>query len=380
MGATVEEIIINLRVQQIGARKQLSKVQKQVQKTGKNMIGLARAEQKVAVTTNKLKRAMGETPFAGWAMSIMFAGMALQRMFTMIWRSSSKTFGEVMHSVEGTTTSFDKLEGSMKFLGFTMGAALEPIAEKMIPIINAISEWIGEHEALTRLIMKTMGIGGTFLMVWGMAKLGINGVRDSMIAVKKTILWLNKNILQKLFSESLETRVSKISKWLNVSIKDALKWIKANPVKAIMTAGAIAGIIAAVWWLFQIREEVGGWKNVFKLALAGIGKTAGALAAVFETLGVIIKNVFSGEEIGNFAKIFKEKLNKNVLQVEQQLGIEELMAQRKTRLTFGDIIKGDIMRDEVEGATQVTIQNLNLESTNLDDLLSQINAAAGGTE
>ena len=64
--------------------------------------------QKIEGQLQKLSK-KGQKAFAGWAMSIMFFGMALKRTFDAIWKSSTKTFQDVMHSVEGNITSFDIL-------------------------------------------------------------------------------------------------------------------------------------------------------------------------------------------------------------------------------------------------------------------------------
>ena len=86
----------------------------------------------------ELNSAMGKNQkqFAGWAMSLMFAGMALKRMFDTVWKSSTKTFNEISHSVEGTTTGFDMLQGSMKFLQYMVGDALQPVADALVPWID----------------------------------------------------------------------------------------------------------------------------------------------------------------------------------------------------------------------------------------------------
>lgn len=125
---------------------------------------------------NELTRTKKQFP--GWALSIMFFGMAMQRVFTSLWKTGSKTFNEVMHSVEGTSTGFDKLEGSMKYLGFTIGSALEPLAGLFIPFIDGIRELIDENEDLFRIITLVSGILGSTFMVGGMVYLGLNGIID----------------------------------------------------------------------------------------------------------------------------------------------------------------------------------------------------------
>jgi len=117
--------------------------------------------------------------FAGWAMSIMFFGMALRRTFDTIWKSSSKTFNEVMHSTEGTVTGFDRLTNSLSYLGFAAGAALEPVAEWLAPWIWKIAELIQDHESLFATIVTAMGIGGVVFTAIGSGTLAWNGFQEA---------------------------------------------------------------------------------------------------------------------------------------------------------------------------------------------------------
>lgn len=124
------------------------------------------------------KRLFNPKKFQGWALSIMFFGMALQRFFLNLYNSSSKTFNEVMHSVEGTVTGFDMLQGSIAYLQFNLGQALEPIAMMIAPIIDAVAEWILNNQELAGWITATgIGLGGLFA-IGGGGVLAVNGFID----------------------------------------------------------------------------------------------------------------------------------------------------------------------------------------------------------
>lgn len=124
---------------------------------------------------SKLSKLFDPNKFAGWAMSIMFFGMGLQRLFDTIWKNGTKAFQDVMHSVEGTVTQFDILNGSIKYLQFNIGQALEPIVMFLIPIIDAMSELINQYPELTKWI-TVLGIAlGTLFFVGGSGVLAING-------------------------------------------------------------------------------------------------------------------------------------------------------------------------------------------------------------
>jgi len=134
------------------------------------------------VSTNMSKQAkavkMNKKEFSGWALSLMFAGMALKGIFDTIWKSSTKTFNEVMHSVEGTVTGFDMMQGAMAYVGYAAGAAFEPIADFLTPIIWAVADWISENEKLFAGLTLTSGILGTMFMVGGMVALAVDGFKN----------------------------------------------------------------------------------------------------------------------------------------------------------------------------------------------------------
>jgi hypothetical protein len=128
--------------------------------------------------TNK-EVAASKMQFQGWALSIMFAGMAIKNAMMQIWSSSQKTFQEVMHSTEGTVTGFDMLDGSMKYLGFTVGQALEPIAMWLAPIIQDVAEWVSQNEELVQKLFVVGAALGFVLTAWGSITLAISGLTEA---------------------------------------------------------------------------------------------------------------------------------------------------------------------------------------------------------
>lgn len=131
-------------------------------------------------------------PFAGYAMSVMFLGMAMQNAFNRIWTTSQATFQDVMHSVDGMVTGFDQMNMATQYLGYELGRALEPIAAFLAPIITAIADWVSENQGLTTGILATLAVLGTFLAVAGSAKLAIDGIVGSWSALKNNMGGISK--------------------------------------------------------------------------------------------------------------------------------------------------------------------------------------------
>ncbi len=137
-----------------------------------------------ALKRTKQRISASKEQFQGWALSIMFAGQAIKNAMTMIWTSSSKTFQDVMHSVEGTTTGFDILQGSMAYLGFTIGQALEPLAMWLVPIVDLISEWVQKNEDVVRGAVGWGIAFGTLMSAGGGLVLAISGVSEFLDKLK----------------------------------------------------------------------------------------------------------------------------------------------------------------------------------------------------
>jgi len=132
--------------------------------------------------TKALKKV--KTEFQGWALGIMFAGMMIKNAMDSIWRSSSKVFQDVMHSVDGTVTGFDLLNTSMAYLGYAVGSALEPIAEFLAPIIWMIAEWVLENQNVVTTLFPIISIIGTVLFLVGAAVLAVASLSEAWMKIK----------------------------------------------------------------------------------------------------------------------------------------------------------------------------------------------------
>lgn len=230
-----EDILIHLRVQVEEARKALKQVKHDVKMGTRDMYQLGAAEQVVKDRTDKLNAAMGKSSraFQGWALSIMFAGMAVQRLFNGIARSGIKTFQDVMHSVEGSTTSFDMLNASAKYLGFTIGQALEPVIAFLIPIVDKIADWAAENPKIVAGIISLGAALGALMTVGGGLYLAIEGFKQ----------------LGEIMGAA---RIGSALAGLSVSTP----WIAA-----ILAAAAAAGLLA--WNLSQNEEATDVTKKKF---------------------------------------------------------------------------------------------------------------------
>jgi hypothetical protein len=240
--STINKTFQNINKQESFANKHVSSIDAFTNRVTKGAIP---ASQRLSEQLQK-----NETRFQGWAMSVMFFGMAIQRVFMSIWKQSSQVFNDVMHSTEGTVTAFDMLQGSLKYLWFTIGEALSPLAEELIPIVLRVQEWVEENESLTRSLVKNGIIIGTFLFLVGTLVLGFNGLWTAI-----------KNI-------------GTIIKFAFVT----------DPI-----VGMIAGIILAITWIGLLAAKMGGIGEFLKSMVRGVLRVvvviAEGLAWVFGKIG-----------------------------------------------------------------------------------------------
>jgi hypothetical protein len=177
---------------------------------------LAKAQEKVRISTERLNKALGRSPFPAWALSVMFFGMALQRTFNRIWQSATRTFKDVSSSVEGSVTQFDILDGSIKYLGFVAGQALEPIAGMLVPIVNRVADWIEQNEELFRGLTLSLGVVGSITIAVGFLTTSIRGLRDAVITAGLAFSVFSKKGKAGGFLTSLKGQLGRLPRLLGV--------------------------------------------------------------------------------------------------------------------------------------------------------------------
>jgi hypothetical protein len=231
---------------------------------------LDKAMKTIDKQVNGLSKRLGkmrEPPFQGWALSIMFAGMAIKNAMNQIWASSTKTFQEIMHSTEGTTTAFDMLQGSITYLGFTVGQALEPIAMWLAPIIQMFADWVSENEGLVRVLFVILSVFGTLSMFVGMSVLSVLG-------------------FIRAFS-------------LLLPIAKTVGLVMAGVFSGPLLIGIALAVAAVIGFIAMWRTNFAGIKEFTSALFGGIWNTIksifGNIFNIFKGLFTIIKGIFTGD-------------------------------------------------------------------------------------
>ena len=202
--------------------------------------------------------------FAGWALSIMFLGMAMQRVFDQIWKAGTKAFQDVMHSVQGTVTTFDILNGQFDYLKYTVGSALSDALAPMLPtiidIVERFSQWVNENPKLIGGLVILIGAIGTLMAYFGILKLGFDGIISAI----------------GIFSGTWSTLVATLTGSGGLA---GLLGVSSVLVALGIVAAVIAGII--ILW----ETNLGGFREF-------IGNTFGILKSIFGDIFTFIKNTF----------------------------------------------------------------------------------------
>jgi phage-related protein len=214
-----------------------------------------KTQQELKKNMKSIVGTMANIPFQAWALSALFFGMAIKRVFEGIAKTAVSTFNEVIHSGDKMATSFDILGGVFKFLAFTVGDALNSVFEPLVPIIidivMAVSQWIADNQKLVGWII-ILGIAlGTLLLVTGTLFLGIIGLVQAF-----------GKLLALVASAGLGAAF-----WAFIGI-----------------VAAVAALFLALW-----VTNLGNFRDFFKETLGIIWMT---VVAVFGHLGGIISNLW----------------------------------------------------------------------------------------
>lgn len=221
-----------------------------------------RLENKGAIkeTQNDLKKLRGS--LLGASLSALFFGMAMKNAAMNVWKSTTKTFQEIAHSVQGTVTQFDLLNGSMAYLKFSVGEALEPLAASLVPIIDKLTKIVQENPKLVAGFVKWGIILGTTLMVLGQlgtAFLGLLSLGEGLKAIT-------------LSFKLMVAQVKLLSTWLTTAKTGMMV------LNGLKLTGLLAAIITVSMWIWRMGEAMGGVGELGKSVVRGLLRVWSLLA------------------------------------------------------------------------------------------------------
>lgn len=399
------DVVIHVRVALENATKQLNKMKthiaslkKPVAATFKNLDIAINNVEKSQRRLNKITGAAGKQ-FAGWALSLMFFGQAIKQIFNRIWRDSTKVFNEVMHSVENTVTGFDLMNGSLTYLKYLAGEALEPIATWLVPIIDAVADWIEQNQGLFRTIVLVMGVLGTAFAVGGAATLAINGF-SQLAGIIRTMPVLGAlltpaglvavgaltalgAISWKAFSETPEAWEA-VKDTFNSSLGPVITKLKDEVVELfnIMTGGFIESwqdLGFMIGWAFS--TGIKAIKPFFETMSAVVNILSGAILAVqafwaavtFDLDTTAVKMVEATRQFVQAGKDFQSSYASS----KELFNDFETPEEFKRRALGKDYYLAELMKNMNQNSTNMSVETINFNvsrETDVEELLRKVAA------
>jgi hypothetical protein len=266
---------------------------------------------RIGSLTSRIKDSTSQ--FQGWALSIMFFGMAIERVFLDIMKKSFRVFNDVMASTQDGISNISLLSAHLQFLGFTIGAAvnqfLEPFLPVIINIIKNIAEWVERNPGLTASILLIGLAVGILLKIIGMLVLAI---QNGIIPMFMKFAGLVKGI-GAVFAG---TAISTIILWAAIVIAIIAAVIVAWKTNfagfkdfVVNTFGIIFAVFGSIWGnLVKVFKGImdllvaiweGRWEdvgkilfNIVKNIFAIVAKLAIGINMIFQNMARFIANIF----------------------------------------------------------------------------------------
>jgi len=133
-------------------------------------------------SVDKAEESMGR--FRAELLSMLFFGMAIQRVFKGMLVQTTKFFQEVTEGQTQAGMALSRLNASFQFLKFTIGDAIASTLLPMIPtitdFIDKIADWTDRNPKLASSIVLIGLAIGTLLMGIGVLGLGLQGITQFM--------------------------------------------------------------------------------------------------------------------------------------------------------------------------------------------------------
>ena len=239
-GSLVESSAISEKTAQ-NISKQFKKTSKRVQETSKDIDSQRKS-------------------FPAWALSLMFAGHMIQRMYQQIARTGTQTFNTIMRSQDYTRSNFEHFQNTVTKAWFYVGQALEPIWAYLTKIVDKVAEWIKENPKIVQQKTEILGVLGTIFTVIGSIVLLVAALTKMFSAIAGWKIW---GLLAQLG----------VWIWGIIKVIAAAVGIAAGWVAAIVAAVIAAIVLLIVYWdeVWAFLKKLWGWiKQAFMWLVNGI--------------------------------------------------------------------------------------------------------------
>jgi len=287
-----------------------------------DIVKTAEATKQVTKATKQVNtqmKGLKEPPFQGWALSVMFMGMQIQRIFQTILTSSVASFVEIISKSADATSAITVLGAQFTGLKFAVGEAINSFVAahpEIGELIQKIDDWVQQNQTLTASLVIWGMVVGLVLFMIGQLALGLVGF---VFMIKKAgffVLTLSGNLttlITKLAAGELSFAAmgASVSSFLNilgwVALVIAILWVlwKTNFGNmqgfVVNTFAIIVDLFKRVFKriikifgglidiIFGIME--GDWTKVWNGFIEVIKQTVGLVSDILIGLGAIVFNI-----------------------------------------------------------------------------------------
>lgn len=244
-------------------------------------------------------------------LSILFFGMALQRLFMNIIRSGVGVYQKMVKNNTEASNAFTHLSANVELLKFTIGeaigTALLPLLPAIINVVQAITNWINKNPMLTSTLLVGGAALGTFILLVGQFGLAIPSI------LKKLTDWA---VSMRLISASTVATGGVIGAFLSGFAKGFLEVFKFVGKQALLFFKGINSMLMKIgaWRTFMtwiatqwtaLMTFLSGKMALFrKLSAAEIGIMAGKFVG-FGLLGYAVGKLFHNGLKEQLSKFFQ---------------------------------------------------------------------------
>lgn len=163
-----------------GSRTQLKKVNDM---SKQNMKRLNEVQNEIKQYNQEIEKSFmkQQRTMLQFGLSIMFAGMAIKRVFDSITKSSVNTFMKISEGATPAGQAITALSAGFEYLRFTVGnaiaQALLPFLPTILSIIDSIGDWIDRNPQLAGQLVILGVVLGTIMLIVGQGILLFTGIK-----------------------------------------------------------------------------------------------------------------------------------------------------------------------------------------------------------
>lgn len=226
------------------------------------------------------------------ALSVMFFGMAVSRVFSRIKTVGIDTFMKVTQGSTLAGQGINALKANFELLKFAIGEALAqgllPFIPRILEIVQKVTDWVSENkELVTSIVISGMAIG-TLALLYGTLKLGLTGVIKTIGKLGGSLVTLGGKVktngVQALAPLGMTLlKVTIVALLAYLAFKTFSDFLEENPIAKSEIKSALSDLGDAFVGLFN--AITGG--NVADIGELGNALGTGLYVSVFSLMTVL---------------------------------------------------------------------------------------------